>query len=469
MGVSTYYKYQRLTRRVTFLKKVPAFSSLPEARILSAAEALEEETHCAGETIILEGEKGDHFYLIEEGTVRYKVSKQENENETKDEEGPGGWFGERALLDENSKRKASVVALTDVRLLCMERSLFRQLVNGNEQQLLRQKESLLREATQVGEKYRKTIKLSDLKIFRTLGEGAFGRVRLVKHRITNHMYALKYLGKQSIVENASQEHVMNELTIMMMVDSPFILRLYNSFQDRRYLYFLVELVRGGELFTLLRDRGCLPDKTTRFYAAGAIEAFGHLHGLSVTYRDLKPENLLITRGGYIKLIDLGLAKVVTERTFTLCGTPEYFAPEAIVNMGHDRAVDYWALGILIFEMTTGSVPFEGGDSMSTYQLILKGQIVFPEKFPPACQKIVTLFCQKKPQRRLGYLNIDDVKRHHWFTGFDWQSFTALKMDSPYKPNVKHDEDVSNFDKYEEISHTAFPQCSWQLEGFAQAE
>ena len=153
------------------------------------------------------------------------------------------------------------------------------------------KESLIREATKVGERFRKTIHLSDLDILRTLGEGAFGRVRLVKHKETDVMYALKYLAKKNIVDNASQEHVSNEKTIMMMIDNAFVLKLYNSFQDKRYLYFLVELVRGGELFTLLRDEGSLPDKSARFYAAGVIEAFKSMHALCITYRDLKPENL----------------------------------------------------------------------------------------------------------------------------------------------------------------------------------
>lgn len=333
--ISAFYKSQRTNQSVKYLKKIGAFAALGRGKLASVAEAMDHETHRAGETIILQGERGQHFYLIKEGKVRYEKTSEAPNGDTSaeiiGEDGPGGCFGERALLDDNDKRTASVVAATNVHLLSMDRSIFRQLIKGRERELLAmRKESLIREATKVGERFRKTIHLSDLDILRTLGEGAFGRVRLVKHKETDVMYALKYLAKKNIVDNASQEHVSNEKTIMMMIDNAFVLKLYNSFQDKRYLYFLVELVRGGELFTLLRDEGSLHDKSARFYAAGVIEAFKSMHALCITYRDLKPENLLITRDGYIKLIDLGLAKVVTERTWTLCGTPEYIAPEVLL-------------------------------------------------------------------------------------------------------------------------------------------
>ena len=466
--ISTFHKSQRTRKKVQYLKKVEIFKSLYERQLASAAEALECEYHSAGETIILQGEKGKHFYLIEEGTVRYEKREGDGNADIVGKDGPGGYFGERALIDDTDTRSASVIAETNVSIWSMDRSMFCQLVEGHRGKLLAmRKKSLVREASKVGQKFKKNINLSDLIILRTLGEGAFGRVRLVKHKKTNALYALKYLAKQNVIDNGSQEHVQNEMTIMMMIDSTFVLKLYNTMQDKRYLYFLVELVRGGELFTLLRGKGSLPDKDARFYAAGIVEAFKHMHALCITYRDLKPENLLITRDGYIKLIDFGLAKVVAQRTYTLCGTPEYLAPEVIVNMGHDRAVDYWALGVLIFEMVTGLCPFEGEDSMATYNLILQGQISFPStpKVPLACKSIISLFCQTKPQRRLGYLKIGDIFSHHWFVGFDWNAFSSKELSAPFTPKVTNDDDLSNFDHYEEIDDATFPECSWSPDGF----
>ena len=140
-------------------------------------------------------------------------------------------------------------------------------------------------------------------------------------------------------------------------------------------------------------------------------------------------------------------------------------------MGHDRAVDYWALGILIFEMVAGMCPFVGEDSMATYHLILEGQLSFPStpSVLRACQNMITLFCQKKPQRRIGYLNFADISSHHWFVGFDWQTYSALELKPPYKPKVRDDEDLSNFDQYEEIAHSTFPECAWSPEEFDVAK
>ncbi len=467
--ISTYFKHQRLLKYEKFLQKADLFKTMPHEKLMRVAEALEAEQHEAGHPIILQGERGDHFYLIEKGTVRYEKEEDGAKREL-GTDGPGGFFGERALMDDTDEREASVYAVTDVTLLCMERAMFRQLMKGLEQHLMSQeeKESALRDATRIGEKFRKEVSLADLEIMRTLGEGAFGRVRLVRLASDpGTMFALKYLAKQNIVDNASQEHVINERNIMMMVDCPFVLKLHNTYQDSRYLYFLVELIRGGELFTLLRDLIRVSEKMARFYAAGVVQGFEHLHERNIIDRDLKPENLLRRREGYIKIVDLGLSKVVPDRTWTLCGTPEYLAPETIVNKGHDRAVDNWALGVLIFEMVVGDVPFEGDNTMGTYNAILKGQVSYPQHLSRSCSGIIGAMLQQNSTRRLGYMagKYSDVRRHHWYVGFDWKSFNAMKMPAPHKPPMNGDSDLSNYDQYDEISVDSFPKCDWSPEGF----
>ena len=195
------------------------------------------------------------------------------------------------------------------------------------------------------------LRLEDLEQLSTLGEGTFGRVKLVRAP-DGRAFALKLQQKQAIVENGQCSNIMNEKNVMAALQHPFILRLEATFQDRDVLYMLLELVPGGELFTLLttNEEGILGEAHARFYAAGVIDAFRYSHGKNILYRDLKPENLLIDKWGYIKVVDFGFGKVVPDRTFTLCGTPDYFAPETVTGKGYDKSVDYWALGVLIYEM-----------------------------------------------------------------------------------------------------------------------
>ena len=177
------------------------------------------------------------------------------------------------------------------------------------------------------------------------------------HTPTNTPYALKCMRKGQIVALKQVEHVMNEKTLLDACDHPFLLRLAATFQDSEEIYMLLELALGGELFTVLRNANKFEEPQGRFYAACVCSAFSYMHDLSIVYRDLKPENLLFDAEGYMKVVDFGFTKKITDRTWTLCGTPEYLAPEIITNKGHNLAVDWWAFGILIFEMLVGQPPF----------------------------------------------------------------------------------------------------------------
>lgn len=192
----------------------------------------------------------------------------------------------------------------------------------------------------------------------TLGLGGFGRVELVKYEKDHktQAFALKCLKKQHIVELHQEEHVINEKLIMLSCESAFICRLFRTYRDRKYVYMLLEACMGGEVWTLLRNRGYFDDSTTNFIVGCVLLAFDYLHSRGIVYRDLKPENLMVDSKGYVKLVDFGFAKYIgqTSKTWTFCGTPEYVAPEIVLNKGHDRAVDYWSLGILIHELLTGT-------------------------------------------------------------------------------------------------------------------
>jgi serine/threonine protein kinase len=285
----------------------------------------------------------------------------------------------------------------------------------------------------------------------TLGTGTFGRVRLVTYdqKGKTSYFALKMLKKSEIIRLKQVEHIKAEKSILSRIAHPFIVNLYASFQDEKSLYMLMEYVIGGELFSQLRKVGRFSNETSRFYAAEIVLALEYLHSMNIVYRDLKPENLLIDRAGHIKITDFGFAKEVEDRTWTLCGTPEYLAPEIIQSKGHGKAVDWWALGILIFEMLAGYPPFYDENPFGIYQKILAGKIDFPRHFDVNATDLIKKLLTADRTKRFGCLKAgaDDIKKHKWFKGVDWAKVYARKVKPPYVPAFKAPDDTSNFDKY----------------------
>merc|ERR1712137_259337 len=296
-------------------------------------------------------------------------------------------------------------------------------------------------------------KLTDFDRHETLGTGTFGRVFLVKHKESNAFYALKVLRKSLIVRLKQVQHVNNEKEILMIAsECPFTVRMFKHFKDQKNLYLLSEYVQGGELFSHLRAAGRFSTKTTKFYAAEIVLALEFLHDHKIVYRDLKPENLLLDSKGHIKVTDFGFSKVVPDnRTFTLCGTPEYLAPEVIKGKGHGTEVDWWALGILIFEMIAGYPPFYDENPSGIYEKILLGRISFPSHFDSSARDLVKKLLASDRTRRLGNLKdgAADVKKHRFFKGLDWDAMAKRKGSPPIVPNILHEGDTSNFEEYEE--------------------
>jgi protein kinase A len=202
-----------------------------------------------------------------------------------------------------------------------------------------------------------TAHLDDFERIQTLGTGSFGRVILVKHKTTKQYHAMKVLDRQKVVKLKQVEHTLNEKLILQAITLPFIVHLDYSFKDNSNLYMVLEFVNGGEMFSHLRNVGKYSEEDTMFYASQIVLAFEYLHSLDIIYRDLKPENILIDQTGYLKVTDFGFAKRVKGRTWTLCGTPEYLAPEIILSKGYNKAVDWWSFGVLVYEMAAGFPPF----------------------------------------------------------------------------------------------------------------
>ncbi|XP_029785444.1 cAMP-dependent protein kinase catalytic subunit PRKX isoform X2 [Suricata suricatta] len=307
--------------------------------------------------------------------------------------------------------------------------------------------------------------LSKAQLFCT---GTFGRVQLVKDKTAKHFFALKVMSIPDVIRLKQEQHVHNEKSVLKEVSHPFLVKLFWTCHDERFLYMLMEFVPGGELFTYLRNRGRFSGGTGLFYSAEIVCAIEYLHSKHIVYRDLKPENILLDRDGHIKLTDFGFAKKLVDKTWTLCGTPEYLAPEVIQSKGHGRAVDWWALGILIFEMHSGFPPFFDDNPFGIYQKILAGKIDFPRHLDFSVKDLIKKLLVVDRTRRLGNMKngAEDVKRHRWFRTVDWEAVPQRKLKPPIVPKLCGEGDTSNFDAYPDSSwNTAPPVSAKDLEVF----
>uniref|UniRef100_A0A8R1XV56 cGMP-dependent protein kinase n=1 Tax=Onchocerca volvulus TaxID=6282 RepID=A0A8R1XV56_ONCVO len=475
---------ERHAQLMAFLSKVSLFENLSEDRISKIADVLDQDYYSGGNYIIREGEKGDTFFILTSGQVR--VTQQiEDEPEPREIRilKQGDFFGEKALLGEEV-RTASVIAINPgVEVLTLDRESFTKLI-GDLEALNRDYGDSQRRATVVvpeppsprktaQEKEFADLQLKNLKRIVTLGIGGFGRVELVCiNGDKMRTFALKALKKKHIVDTRQQEHIFAERNIMMETRSDWIVRLYTTFRDAKYVYMLMEVCLGGELWTTLRDRGHFDDYTARFYVACVLEALEYLHRKNIVYRDLKPENCLLTQTGYLKLVDFGFAKKLASgrKTWTFCGTPEYVSPEIILNKGHDQAADYWALGIYICELMLGRPPFQAADPMKTYTLILKGvdALEIPNRrIGKTATALVKKLCKDNPGERLGCGSggVGDIRKHRWFMGFDWEGLRSRTLKAPIVPKVASPSDVTNFDSYPPEQDVPPDEFSGWDEGF----
>ncbi|ORY85428.1 kinase-like domain-containing protein, partial [Protomyces lactucae-debilis] len=289
----------------------------------------------------------------------------------------------------------------------------------------------------------------------TLGTGTFGRVFLARPKQAEGdkqaFFAMKVLQKSEVVRLRQVEHINNEREILSIVRHPFIVSMRASFQTPTNLFMCLEYAVGGELFSHLRKAVRFQNDVTRFYAAEILLAIEHLHDLNIIYRDLKPENILLDASGHIKITDFGFAKQIVDRTWTLCGTPEYLAPELIQSKGHGKPVDWWALGVLIFEMLCGYPPFYDKSHIGIYEKILAAKIKFPGHVQADAADLITRLLTPDITRRLGNLSrgTEDVKLHPWFLHCEWHRLLAKDCPVPFVPAIKFAGDTHHFETYQE--------------------
>ncbi|KAF3010686.1 serine/threonine protein kinase, AGC [Curvularia kusanoi] len=305
----------------------------------------------------------------------------------------------------------------------------------------------------------KVLREEDFELIKTLGTGTFARVWLVRLKGASQedhdkVFALKILRKVDVIRLKQVEHVRNERDVLAKVAGhPFITTMVASFQSLDSLYMVLDYCPGGEVFSYLRRARRFNEPTSQFYAAEIVLILEFLHEREgVAYRDLKPENILIDAEGHLKLVDFGFAKKVENReTYTLCGTPEYLAPEVIRNTGHGTAVDWWAFGILVYEFLVGQPPFWDQNPMKIYEQIVEGKVRFPSAMSAPARDLISGLCTVDVSKRLGNIagGASRVKQHEWFKDIDWQKMYNREVQGPIVPHLRGPADTRNFDEYED--------------------
>lgn len=306
-------------------------------------------------------------------------------------------------------------------------------------------------AFDLGEREDKKASVDDFVMLKVIGKGSFGKVLLGKHKASGRIYAVKVLSKEAIIKQNEEKHIMSERNVLLgNVHHPFLVGLHYSFQTPGKLYFVLDYVNGGELFFHLQREKRFAVPRAMFYAAEITSAVGYLHSLNIVYRDLKPENILLDSQGHVVLTDFGLCKEDVApggSTSTFCGTPEYLAPEVLKKHRYGRAVDWWCLGCVTYEMICGLPPFYSRDVNEMYDRILHDPLRFPDHVPPLARSWLERLLIRIPDQRLGggARDADEVKSHEFFSTIDWQALDRKEITPPFNPGVADVMDLRNFD------------------------
>ncbi|XP_045549878.1 LOW QUALITY PROTEIN: microtubule-associated serine/threonine-protein kinase 3-like [Salmo salar] len=313
---------------------------------------------------------------------------------------------------------------------------------------------------------------SDFDTLKLISNGAYGAVFLVRHRETRQRFAMKKINRQNLMLRNQIQQVFVERDILTFAENPFVVSMFCSFETRRHLCMVMEYVEGGDCANLLKNIGPLPVDMTRMYFAETVLALEYLHNYGIVHRDLKPDNLLITSMGHIKLTDFGLSKIGLMNMTTnlyeehiekdtrefidkqVCGTPEYIAPEVILRQGYGKPVDWWAMGIILYEFLVGCVPFFGETPEQLFGQVVNDDIIWPEgedALPADAQDLITRLLRQSPLDRLGTGGTPEVKMHMFFVGLDWNGL--LRQKAEFIPQLETEDDTSYFDtRSERYSH-----------------
>uniref|UniRef100_A0A1B6KP53 Protein kinase domain-containing protein n=2 Tax=Graphocephala atropunctata TaxID=36148 RepID=A0A1B6KP53_9HEMI len=307
------------------------------------------------------------------------------------------------------------------------------------------------------------LEVNNFKFHYFLGEGAFGKVVLAEYKaFEGSFYAVKTIRKKLLVKNGQVKGALNEKRILQSLNNPFVIRLEYFAKDQSYIYYILPFICAGEMYTHLKLWRKFEENVSRFYAAQVVLGLEYVHFLGLVFRDLKPENLLIDHHGYLKITDFGFAKKLNGRTYTFCGTPDYIAPEIITGQGYGKAVDWWSMGVLVFEMNSGYQPFISNEQLKKFTNITKCQYVMPSVFSGELKDLINHLLQTDVTKRFGNLKrgVEDIKEHAWFKNIDWLELLNRRVASPYVPKDA-----------ETVSHKYFPglkpKSSWNVSSYPE--
>ncbi|XP_066143166.1 cGMP-dependent protein kinase 1-like isoform X2 [Euwallacea fornicatus] len=418
---------------VGYLEEVPSFSKASEWRLYNLCNLFQEKFYPGSATIIKEGQQVGSFLMVIKGSATVLGRER---NKKLDKLTRGCFFGENVFSKEITSQYTIIADPPGADCLLLPKKKFLEHYVDLEE-FLQDKGYIFPEIR----KY-ESVELKNLQTIKTLGIGGFGRVELVhdiKHR---HVYALKLMKKHEIHGKAQIEQVFNEKDLQMMCDSPFIVKLYKTFRDTKYIYFLLEPCLGGDLWNLLRRqrKKCFDTEAAKFYSGCIVEALSYLHLKDIVYRDLKPENVMVRPNN---------------ASYSFVGTAEYIAPELIRKAPHDKGVDYWALGVFIFELLVGKSPFRNDEhnDLKTYQAILKGIdfVTFPSVVSPRARNLIKKLCKPRSVDRIGcQINgIKDIQQHPWFSKLEWDKLRTQKLEPPIRISLIGRTDTRYFENFDE--------------------
>jgi len=426
-----------------FLQSVPIFAQSKfeahEMKLLS--ESAQEISFKKGDFLMKRGEETEiNLYIITKGRLlvtapRGLLIKLKE----------GDYFGDKNITSESSTSDSDVSVEDDTTCWVLGKKVIEDIIGDLNR--------LGKPLAYVSSKVENKIRLSDINKKCILGMGAFGKVWLTTYRKTSKPYALKMMAKEQLVKTKQTTSVLREKNVMASIEHPFIMEMISCFQDENYVYFLLEVIPGGELFNLVHTdkKDGLSLDHAQFYGACVIEALAHLHKRSIIYRDLKPENVLIDKDGYCVVADMGFAKIVVDKTYTLCGTPEYLAPEIILSKGHDSGVDCWSFAVLLYEMIAGQSAFyvAGTDQASLFKRIVMVKYRLTHEFNADAKDLIGSILVRRSANRLGKLRggTDDIKDHPFFDTIDFKKLCKKEIPAPWKPAIKDALDTSNFDDF----------------------
>ena len=328
------------------LRKVNLFKNFTNAKLEALSKKIKVEKVANGKNLITQGEEGTRFYIIKKGQVDIFIKDKENKEKYIRTMNENEYLGDRALFFKEP-RSATAKAHGDMEAYYLEKDAFESVIEKNLKDYLKDRLYL----------QDNTVQLNDLIYYMKLGSGSYGNVSLVKSSKNKYFYAIKNISCKQILYNQLHQNLELERSILVKIDHPFIVKLVKTMKDKNYVYFLMDYIKGKELFDVIRDIGLLNKYQTQFYGASIMLAVQYLHERKFIYRDIKPENIMVLCNGYIKLIDFGTAKAINDRTKTIIGTPHYMAPEVILGEGYSFKVDFWSIGICMYEFMCGGVPF----------------------------------------------------------------------------------------------------------------